>query len=895
MFLKSRPWGSHLVSGYIALGDLSRTTSLCEQLRNGDFHLLLTALKTSSEMKTMNEGLEVHYSIVLKGYEQDLYVANTLIDMYMKCGSILDARSVFDFVHDRNVVTWNALIRGYVECGLREEALTCFNQMESEGVAVDAITCFSILKACHPLGVAFEGIKIHTNIVSFGLEQDLFVGSSLVSMYAKSGLLTEAVQVFDALACTDVVTWTAFLSGCADQGAGEEVLKRLEQMREKRISPSAYVYACSLKACGTGEMVENGRKIHSEVVKIGYDNHIHVGSSLIDMYSKNSLLDEACNVLDSMPERNIVSWNTLLTGFSNHEPGLKALKRFEQMQLDQVSPDAVSFASCLKSCAFARFSENGQILHTEIVSKGLEEYPVVGNALMDMYAKSGFLMEAQEVFDQMAIHDVISFNVLIAGYVECGCSQQAVKCYNNMESCGITPSAVTFSCILEACWKQGYSQRGQKVHAEVIERGFDRDYCIGNVLVSLYADHGLLADACQVFDGLPVKSAESWTALISGYSKHEQSLEACRCFDHMQSRGVYLDAVVYACVLKACASNKVLQKSQEIHIDILKRGFERDSYVGTALLDAYCKCGLLLDGQDAFNRLLNHDVVAWNALICGYTEHGPALAALECYDVMQAQRVLPSTVTYVSILKACCIVGATDKAHQIHKEIRERGYEADPFIASTLIVMYAACGSLSEAWEAFDKLRGSSVVPWNAMLKGYAMNHEGEMALHLFDNMLNQGLKPGAITVACLLAACSRTGLVMDSEKYLQTIMQANVVLSAEHLSSVVNLLARSGDVAQADRLCNSFASNFSKEIYTTLLTASLIYEKFDSAKKYFEQLVRMDKEVATPYLVMAKVYSSIGRWDDANDNSRRWDAAEDIEGLRNLFFPRKLESEIIT
>mgnify|MGYP002776887734 CR=1 FL=1 len=259
-------------------------------------------------------------------------------------------------------------------------------------------------------------------------------------------------------------------------------------------------------------------------------------------------------------------------------------------------------------------------------------------------------------------------------------------------------------------------------------QGYEQDSFVGNMLVNLYAKRGALWEAKQVFDALQVKSSETWTSLITGYVEQDKSMEALNCFEHMKLGGIFLDAVLFVCVLKACGCSKGVEKSLEVHQEILRKGLEQDPFVGITLVDVYCKCNLLPEAHVVFLTLPDKTTVAWNALIGGYAEHGPSHVALSLYAEMQIQGTSPSVVTYISALRASGQIGAIEEGRKIHKELRQRGVEEDPFVISTLIDMYAECGSLQEAWGAFNKLPRGDVLPsWNAMLKACGISNDGEI------------------------------------------------------------------------------------------------------------------------------------------------------------------------
>eukprot|EP00250_Pteridium_aquilinum_P016216 c23006_g2_i1 orf=2-2161(-) len=613
-------WTS-LMLGYVKSENAQHALDLYQKMQEErvqpSAHTLVAALKACTELKGVHHGQLIHGEIAQLGFEGDLFVGSSLVNMYATCGLLGEAEEACNKLAVRNVVTWNALIAGYCMFGSSQKALNCLDRMQTEGILPSTVTYACVLKACGCIIVTDKGQEVHTEIALKGLDSNIFVGSGLVDMYAKFGCIAEAEDVFNRLPSKNVVSWNALIAGYGEHGRCKEALKCFEQMHFEDVFPNASTYACTLKACASIQAIEKGREIHVKAVQNGFTGDVMVGTSLVDMYAKHGLLSEGKKVLDEMPVRNSVSWNALIAGYADYEPGLKALKCHEQMLLEHISPDAVTLACCLKSCASTGLTESGHELHAEILHQGLEDDLLVGTALVDMYASSAFLLEAQEVFDKMAVQSVVSWNVLIAGYAEHGSTQQSLKCFEDMKVRGISLNAITLSCALEACRKMGSLDDGQKMHSEVIIKGFERDYYVGNVLVNLYAKRGFLSDAQQVFEKLPVKTFESWTAMISGYAEHEWGSEALSCFEQMRSEGIFLDAIVFVCVLKTCGFMKALEKCQEVHIDILKRGFERDSFVGITLVDVYCKCGLLSDGHDIFNALSEQSAIAWNALIGG--------------------------------------------------------------------------------------------------------------------------------------------------------------------------------------------------------------------------------------------------------------------------------------
>ena len=254
---------SEVVTRHTQHGNLKNAVRIYLQNPEFDsFCLLLSLLKGCAMVRDLVIGRELHDYIICSGFEHDLYIGSSLVDFYVKCTSILDARNVFNKMPNRNVVSWNALLAGYVDNELNENIVCLFHQMQLEGVTPDVITYVNLLKAFQFMKDINMGRELHNKIVMSGLEHDMFVGSSIVSMYTKSGLLSDAWDVFKKLAMRDAVLWTALISGFAEHGGCKEALKHIETMKHDNLTPTAHLYALILKCCSALQMADKGREIH---------------------------------------------------------------------------------------------------------------------------------------------------------------------------------------------------------------------------------------------------------------------------------------------------------------------------------------------------------------------------------------------------------------------------------------------------------------------------------------------------------------------------------------------------------------------------------------------------------------------------------------------------------
>ncbi|KAI5063622.1 hypothetical protein GOP47_0022169 [Adiantum capillus-veneris] len=760
---------------------------------------------------------------------------------------------------DWNIDAWASTNAHLIQSGKPQHALALYKRVRKDVSALpNAYSLVALLKACAKTKDVKTGLQIHVDADARGLiDKSLFIGSSLIDMYVKCGLLKKAQQLFDRLPLRNVVLWTALISGYADNGNGEKALHCFEGMVSEGVFPNAVTFTCSLKACSQLRVTDRGQEIHAEVERRGLlETDSIVGNALIDMYAKCGLLELAQQVFDKLPNQDLVSWNTLIAGYASCGYGSKALQCLEQMQLENVTPDYVTYLCSLKACASVGAIHLGQDLHSEIERcKVLKEDLVIGNALVEMYACCGCVLKAQEVFDKLSSHDVISWTSLISGFVEHGYGDRALECFEQMQLKGVPPDAITFVWILKACADTKTVGKGQEIHAEIERRGLlVIDALIGNTVVDLYIKCSLLDIAQQVFDTLPVQNLAAWNALIGGYVDDGSCDEALRCFEEMESEGISPDPVTFICILKACGSTGALNAGQKIHAEIERRRFLRsDVVLGNALLDMYAKCGFLSAAREVCDGLSARNVISWTTLIKGYAEHGHGEEALQCLKLMQCEGVPPNSVTFVCSLKACSGIGAKDKGRIVHIEIERRGLlEVDPVVGNTLVYMYARFGDLAAAQLVFNKLSVQDIVSWTALMAGYAQVGESKNVFNTFDRMIEGGVAPNAVTFVVVLRACSQTGSYSQSQTFFEAMSKNfGIVPGLEHHACVVDLLGRVGHLNEA---VARFPTLPNLVLWHSLLGACGKWGNVKCGAQAFEHALWLDNKDATAYAMMSDI-----------------------------------------
>ncbi|XP_024521690.1 pentatricopeptide repeat-containing protein At1g11290, chloroplastic-like [Selaginella moellendorffii] len=547
------------------------TPELASTTRRRDCGIAIAALKACGSSMDLTLGQFVHADTVQFGLSCDIYVATTLVDMYAKCGSMIQAQRVFDAMQSRNAVAWTALILGYAENGQGEVGLEILSKMRDCRCQADSTTFLAALKACGDIAAREQGRKIngrlvreesltkaceiHARAAEAGCDSHPFVANSLISLYSRCGGVEQALSVFEKLEKKTVVSWTALMLGCVENGEAELALDLFSRMDSVS---DAQAYVAALTACasvceksrldGSSKLqaLERGMAIHSSAARSGLDSttNVFVSNTLVDMYSKCGSLLDGRAVFDRMSSRDVVSWNALLLGYAeNGEPGL-ALELFEAMKQHH-HPTARTFLAAFIACGNLAALQLGRSIHNELRRNHrqlLDSDPFLGNCIIDFYGKCGSMAEAREVFEAMVKNrrwrkDVVTWGALMAGYSHQGDTSSVLELFEKMVAEErIQPDAVTFLSILTACSHAGLVDQGRHYFAEMSSRyGVTPVQEHYHCLVDLLGRSNRLDEALAVVRAMPFPaSAITWSTLLGACKKWKNAEVGKFAFDSWQ-------------------------------------------------------------------------------------------------------------------------------------------------------------------------------------------------------------------------------------------------------------------------------------------------------------------------------------------------------------------------
>jgi pentatricopeptide repeat protein len=397
--------------------------------------------------------------------------------------------------------------------------------MRKEGLSPDSFTFPFLLKACARLLDSKLGIKLHGLVVKAGCESDAFVNTSLVSLYGKCGFIDNAFKVFDDIPEKNVAAWTAIISGYIGVGKCREAIDMFRRLLDMGLRPDSFSLVRVLAACTRIGDLRSGEWIDDYITKIGMVRNVFVATSLVDFYVKCGNLERACSVFDGMLEKDIVSWSSMIQGYASNGLPKEALDLFFKMLNEGFRPDCYAMVGVLCACARLGALELGNWASNLMDRNEFLGNPVLGTALIDMYAKCGRMDSAWEVFRGMRKKDIVVWNAAISGLAMSGHVKAAFGLFGQMEKSGIEPDGNTFVGLLCACTHAGLVDEGRQ-YFNSMERVFTLTPEIEHYgcMVDLLGRAGFLDEAHQLVKSMPMEAnAIVWGALLGGCRLHRDT------------------------------------------------------------------------------------------------------------------------------------------------------------------------------------------------------------------------------------------------------------------------------------------------------------------------------------------------------------------------------------
>lgn len=654
------------------------------------------------------------------------------------------------------------------------------------------------------------------------------------------------------------------------------------------IKPDNFAFPALLKAVADLQDMDLGKQIHAHVYKFGYGvDSVTVANTLVNLYRKCGDFGAVYKVFDRISERNQVSWNSMISSLCSFEKWEMALEAFRCMLDEDVEPSSFTLVSVALACSNLPIPEGlmlGKQVHAYSLRKG-ELNSFIINTLVAMYGKLGKFASSEVLLGSFEGRDLVTWNTVLSSLCQNEQFLEALEYLREMVLEGVEPDGFTISSVLPVCSHLEMLRTGKEMHAYALKNGsLDENSFVGSALVDMYCNCKQVLSGRRVFDGIFDRKIGLWNAMITGYAQNEHDEEALSLFIEMEeSAGLLANTTTMASVVPACVRSNAFSRKEAIHGFVMKRGLDGDRFVQNALMDMYSRLGKIDIAEVIFGKMEDRDLVTWNTMITGYVfseRHEDALLMLYKMQNFErkasegASRVVlkPNSITLMTILPSCAALSALAKGKEIHAYAFKNNLATDVAVGSALVDMYAKCGCLHMSRKVFDQIPIKNVITWNVIVMAYGMHGNGQDAIDLLKMMMVQKVKPNEVTFISVFAACSHSGMVDEGLRIFYNMKNDyGVEPSSDHYACVVDLLGRAGRVKEAYQLTNMMPLGFDKAgAWSSLLGACRIHNNLEIGEIAAQNLILLEPNVASHYVLLANIYSSAGLWDKATEVRRK-------------------------
>ncbi|AEE77096.1 Pentatricopeptide repeat (PPR) superfamily protein [Arabidopsis thaliana] len=644
---------------------------------------LLASLLESSLNSFQKLSLTHCYAIKC-GSISDIYVSNRILDSYIKFGFLGYANMLFDEMPKRDSVSWNTMISGYTSCGKLEDAWCLFTCMKRSGSDVDGYSFSRLLKGIASVKRFDLGEQVHGLVIKGGYECNVYVGSSLVDMYAKCERVEDAFEAFKEISEPNSVSWNALIAGFVQVRDIKTAFWLLGLMEMKAaVTMDAGTFAPLLTLLDDPMFCNLLKQVHAKVLKLGLQHEITICNAMISSYADCGSVSDAKRVFDGLGgSKDLISWNSMIAGFSKHELKESAFELFIQMQRHWVETDIYTYTGLLSACSGEEHQIFGKSLHGMVIKKGLEQVTSATNALISMYIQfpTGTMEDALSLFESLKSKDLISWNSIITGFAQKGLSEDAVKFFSYLRSSEIKVDDYAFSALLRSCSDLATLQLGQQIHALATKSGFVSNEFVISSLIVMYSKCGIIESARKCFQQISSKhSTVAWNAMILGYAQHGLGQVSLDLFSQMCNQNVKLDHVTFTAILTACSHTGLIQEGLEL-LNLMEPVYKIQPRMEhyAAAVDLLGRAGLVNKAKELIESMpLNPDPMVLKTFLgvcraCGEIE----MATQVANHLLEIEP--EDHFTYVSLSHMYSDLKKWEEKASVKKMMKERGVKKVP-------------------------------------------------------------------------------------------------------------------------------------------------------------------------------------------------------------------------
>ncbi|XP_062115496.1 pentatricopeptide repeat-containing protein At1g19720-like [Humulus lupulus] len=524
--------------------------------------LLPKILEACGNSKKFEMTKVIHSMVIRCGFSGSIRVNNSIFDVYVKCGKLDLAKRISENMDKRDVVTWNAIISGLCHSGQVKEATKLLDEMREEGTEPGLLTWNILIANCSNLGKTDVAMGLMKEMESFGITPDVF-------------------------------TWTSMISGLAHNNRRDQALDFFREMLSAGVNPTAVTITIAASVCASLRSLNKGLEIHAFAIKMGLIDNVLVGNSLVNMYSKCGQLEAAQEVFDTIKDKNLYSWNSMIGSYCEAGYCGKACELLVKMQESDILPNVSTW-----------------------------------NIMISVYIQNGDEDQAIDIFQRMEKDgkfklNTATWNSLMAGYLHRRDQGRALGVFRQMQSCGVSPNLHTMLSVLHACTSILAAKKVREIHGCVLRRSLESQTPVVNSLLDTYANTGNMKYSKTVFDIMSSKDIITWNSIIAGYVLHGLSTIALYQFNQMKKSGLKPNRGTFVSVINAFSLSGLIDMGVLAFSSITEEyGIDPSLEHYSAMVDLYGRSGKIEEAMEFIEDMpVEPDFSIWEALLTASRIH----------------------------------------------------------------------------------------------------------------------------------------------------------------------------------------------------------------------------------------------------------------------------------
>ena len=638
-----------------------------------------------------------------------------------------------------DITVWNPVIDGYFKYGHFEEGLAQFCRMQELGIRPDGYSLSIVLGICNRLSWYMAGRQIHGYIIRNMFEGDPYLETALIGMYSSCSRPMEAWSLFGKLENrSNIVAWNVMIGGFVENGMWEKSLELYSLAKNENCKLVSASFTGAFTACSHGEVLDFGRQVHCDVIKMNFQDDPYVCTSLLTMYAKSGSVEDAKKVFDQVLDKEVELWNAMISAFIGNGRAYGALGLYNKMKAGETPVDSFTISSLLSGCSVVGSYDFGRTVHAEVIKRSMQSNVAIQSALLTMYCKCGSTEDADSVFYTMKERDVVAWGSMIAGFCQNRRFKDALDLFRAMEKEGVKADSDVMTSVISAGLGLENVELGHLIHGFAIKRGLESDVFVACSLVDMYSKFGFAESAEMVFSSMPNKNLVAWNSMISCYSRNGLPEMSINLLPQILQHGFYLDSVSITTVLVAVSSVAALLKGKTLHAYQIRLQIPSDLQVENALIDMYVKCGCLKYAQLIFENMPRRNLVTWNSMIAGYGSHGNCEKAVRLFKEMKRSETAPDEVTFLALITSCSHSGMVEEGLNLFQLMRiEYGVEPRMEHYASVVDLLGRAGRLDNAYSFIQGMPiDAERSVWLCLLFACRAHQNMELGELVADNLL---------------------------------------------------------------------------------------------------------------------------------------------------------------